>query len=301
MHAFFKTPQTELLVRHKEYIESRLALILLKVAKHFSAVKQLSQAIIKYLENDKNKILKIIHEDLKIKRELYDKKYFGHLRADDQELTDQHIYQDMLFTLKNDWSFLDKIMQIHCVFIYRIYPLLTQNKINSNPIPGNIRGRVEKINYVERYSELFGITKHPVFTKLLSVKSYPHVRAMEGFEPDFVSTIHELRKQNLPFASGLSGHTVTLMTGMLQILSIHNDELIKEYALACFAFLTAGGHHTFHEVMFGVYHAMNLSFEIKNYADYFPQSFKSSRLIQSLCDEFPQYFSTDERILLHFK
>jgi hypothetical protein len=70
----------------------------------------------------------------------------------------------------------------------------------------------------------------------------PHPRAVELYE-------RENEPGPLPFVASASGSTAELLGIAKFFCPRMEGELLKQYALACVAFLTGGGHHSFHEVM----------------------------------------------------
>src|SRR5262249_8508421 len=58
----------------------------------------------------------------------------------------------------------------------------------------------------------------------------------------------DVRAKNLIFVAGPSGTTVALLTAAKMFGDLQ-DDLLKQYVLACVTFLVEGGHHSHHEVM----------------------------------------------------
>src|SRR3990167_2484141 len=118
-----------------------------------------------------------------------------------------------------------------------------------------------------------GISRHPVFIKMLEKSDKNHTRAMEKYTPDYKTTFFKSAlEKNIPIFCGPSGHTGSLMLGA-KLYGDLTSEQLKEYALVSFAFLAAGGNHSFHEVMV-VAALVGVDFKVGNYAESIPLSIK---------------------------
>jgi hypothetical protein len=66
-------------------------------------------------------------------------------------------------------------------------------------------------------------------------------------------------------------------------------EELKQYALACFAFLAGGGNHSYHEVMFAAKQVCGLPHDLDSYDLSLPEAFKNSSIYRELQRGFPEY------------
>jgi hypothetical protein len=294
----------ELKLHYREFFESRLAVFLLGKTELFSAVKKISRTILNYMDSYKQKILKQLFMDSKIRKELYEASYFGHLPHDESvALLPEKIVADIQATLQDEHAPLSQIMQIHSIFVYRLYDYLEEANqkqelakkyFTEEEYPKHGQSRVEREEKVPLTTQL-GISNHPVFKKLTGQDYKPHARAVDRFVPNVSSAYYqEMIKHNLPFVAGKSGHTRSLLLGALLYGNFNNDE-IKEYVLAIFVFLTAGGNHSFHEVM-QVASKVGVPCDLQNYSASLPSSFLNSDTYKILSGIFPEYLEEPESL-----
>ncbi|GEM_PF-3503503 len=286
----------ELVKSFKELFESQLAVEFLSQPALFISMKKVSDAIIDLINRNYTVVLKQVTDNSKIKEELFGKQFFGQFDQERKKNAEpESILKTMLAILKKNER-LDQVMQIHSVFIHRIYDQIRQDKkgwvdtIFSDQLFGKShRGRVESKDLPLTHTTLkLGITRHPVLEKRVSAGGYPHARALGRFELDAKSTFHEkIKGKNVPFVAGVSGHTGSLLLGAKLYGNLSATEL-AEYAFVCFVFLAAGGNHSFHEVMM-VAKQVGVPYELNQYAEHIPQSVKESDAYRKLSREFPQF------------
>lgn len=189
------------------------------------------------------------------------------------------IFAEIMRILGDPATPLDRTMQVHAIFVYRL---------NDRCIKPSVSGkffkecsRIEIKNKWHEFSNELGITKNIVYTKLLNHNTYPHARAIDRFAPNCKSAFYQSgRENNLPFVAGISGHTVSFLSGVMS-LGIKDSEELKEYTMACFAFLVAGGNHSFHEVMMAA-KRFGLLYSPGEYSDSMPESIKNSDLYKEV-------------------
>ena len=114
---------TELKTEYKAFFESRLAVALLTESKALPAVSKISKEIVNLIEKNFAMAIKLIKENNKITKELFGKQYFGRLKSKEQ-ISPQIILEKILEVLQDEYSSLDKVMQIHAIFTYRMLPHL---------------------------------------------------------------------------------------------------------------------------------------------------------------------------------
>ncbi len=283
----------DLQTRYREYFESKLAITLLQKPELFLSVHAVSKIMVFLLEEHKEQALLQISNNKKIAEDLYHVRYFGRLSRNELP-TSRVILNDMLEILNDASSELKKTMQIHSIFTYRIYPRL-KNISEEKHIQSN-RCRLE-INTKTSLSKQLGIARNNVFNKMISIidkNEIQHARAIDRFKPDIHSTFFKsISEKNIPFIAGPSGHTASLMKGAVSY-GLNTVEMLKQYALACFAFLAGGGNHSFHEVMIAA-NQVGVPFEINNYEESLPSSFRDSSIYKKLCEEFPQFLDSINR------
>jgi hypothetical protein len=300
----------ELQAAYPAFFESKLAVTLLRSKENFPVVKKISEKMGTLLRENQDK-LSIVETHPKIKEELYERRYFGHLAKKDQS-----ILADMMAILTDDKATFDQVLQVHCIFTYRVYPLLNQlflkklkalnlhskdspridrrktALVASFPLPDTISDLIlEYENYYEPTQQL-GILKtkgKDVFSKLIGKGEKTHARAIDRFEPNHHSFFFKtISPRKLPFVAGPSGHTISLMLGSL-FYGLETLGELQEYALACFVFLASGGNHSFHEVMMAAKWVAEVPHEFESYDKSLPEAFKNTSTYRKLAREFPEY------------
>ncbi|OGT62348.1 MAG: hypothetical protein A3E85_03825 [Gammaproteobacteria bacterium RIFCSPHIGHO2_12_FULL_45_12] len=290
----------ELQIRHREFFESKLAIDLLKHNKQFSSVNKISSAIVKLIESNKKAVMDLITSNPNIITELREP-YFGSCYDSKQETNPAEVLEKICSILNNENADVRNAMQIHCIFIHRIYDHLEKRsektEFVSKLFPSSLfskenRSRVEiKEDNIKSTTQL-GISRHPVFIKMLEKSDKNHTRAMEKYTPDYKTTFFKSAlEKNIPIVCGPSGHTGSLMLGA-KLYGDLTSEQLKEYALVSFAFLAAGGNHSFHEVMV-VAALVGVDFQVGNYAESIPLSIKKSGMYQKLSNHFSEFLDAD--------
>lgn len=287
--------KNELQLRYREYLESVFAIELLKHKNNYSSIAKISTAILKFIEANTLHVENIIKNKPEIVAELSGS-YYGAIFNTPQQLSSKEILSKIVHTLKNDASEVKQIMQIQAVFIHRIYDALEQNPkklkwvdtlFPKELFSGSVRGRSEVSNKAIKPTQQQGIARLSLFKKRIESSSSMHVRAIDRFtlEPSapFIKSANE---NALPLVSGPSGHTGSFMLGAKLYGDLTSEEL-AEYALLVFAFLAAGGNHSFHEVMV-VAEKVGVAYQLGNYADSIPSSIAKLSVFQSLSWQFPE-------------
>jgi hypothetical protein len=288
--------------RYREFFESKLAVLLLDKTELFAAVRKISTAILNFMNDNKQKIVKQLFMEPKILHELYDTRYFGHLSHDtDTVPLPEKIASDMQMVLQDEQAPLSQVMQIHSIFVYRLYDHVQEKNRREEvakqyfPEAQHSSGHSDRVEREDKVSltKQFGISRHPVFKKLIGEDKVVHARAVDRFVPNMASSYcQEMSSCHIPFAAGRSGHTRTLLTGALLYGDFSGEEF-KEYALAIFVFLAAGGNHSFYEVM-QVAKLVGVPCDKENYRVSLPSSFQASESYKMLSRIFPEYL--DEAI-----
>jgi hypothetical protein len=297
---------------HREYLESRLAQEVLQKANIFQSIKKISNNMLTLLEHNHSTVLQLIMSNPKIQDELLNKIYFGHLNLVVLEQTDNVEKAEQLLalikqTLIDVDTDLTKVMQIHGVFIYRIYLMLPNKNLPNDEVdtftkyfdalkffPDNLfdqsmRGRVTLDMEVAPSTKL-GISRHGTRSKMLC-DGNSHLRAIDRFFINQNSSFYSVAvKAGMPVVSGLSSHTKSFLLGALTYGCFTNDELL-EYVFVCAAFLIAGGNHSFHEVM-SVARYAGIPYKDGSYAECIPTVFKDICEDSHLNHQFPEAFES---------
>ena len=167
---------------------------------------------------------------------------------------------------------------------YRLLPNVLNLEVKSCKNPHRLENQICRL-----FSKAIGIANHPVFYQRLDNKTDNHSRAADRFTPNPSSTFFKSANDNImPFVAGPSGHTATFIKGAMR-LGINNQEELKAYSLAVFAFLTGGGNHSFHEVMTVAREIGGIDYKDGNYFSVLPDCYLESKEIAKLNDEFDQY------------
>jgi hypothetical protein len=247
------------------------------------------------MSRHKDKTIAIIDQTPKIAEELQ-APYFGASLDPNQPITAGLVYEHMIATLNDGHRDLSDILQIHCIFVHRIYDQLEQPAHKSDLVktifPLSIfnkdyHGRTEKPTKPSA-THAQGITKNRFFSKKVEAHEQAHLRALDKFESNENSAFAKAAMQhNLPIVCGPSGHTGSLMLGAKLYGELTSDEL-KEYALASFSFLTSGGNHSFHEVYL-IANLLGVTYEMNDYAASIPEKIAETEDMQALRSHFPMY------------
>ena len=289
----------ELELRNRELFESQLAVHLIQHMDYFPSVKKISSIIVPLMLSNSDRLISIIKTNPKILQELSEP-YFGGFFAENQQVPAHEIFETMISTLKDDEADMSKIMEIHCIFIHRMYDHIETKKDKKEfaklLFPEDLfndrsRSRILRSTEITTTSQL-GIAKHPVFIKRLQQSETRHARALDKFMPDFrVGFFKSAIDKSIPIVCGPSGHTASLLLGA-KLYGDLTDEELMEYTLACFAFLAAGGNHSFHEI-YTVARLLGVPYDANNYAVSFPLSMKTTDAFLTFSHLFPQYMNNE--------
>lgn len=194
-------------------------------------------------------------------------------------------------------------MQIHCIFVHRIYEKIKQHPDKTEFVKKifpdhlfskEIRSRRERKEQDVKTTTQLGISRHIVFTKMIGKSNKPHLSARDKFMTDTKSSFFQsCHKKIIPSVCGPSGHTGSLMLGIKLYGNLSKDEA-QEYALICFAFLAAGGNHSFHETMV-VAQTLGINFLENDYSSAIPDSFKETHAFKNLSKRFPEFLDSPFR------
>jgi len=282
-------------IYYKEYFESRLAIELLKNPQWFASVKFISNEICRVIKANPEKAVKLIAEQKAIQRELFDEKYFGRFGESEKSTTPHAIMRTMLMILQDEKRDLSQVMQIHSIYIYRMHEALTGSNdlslLKQKLYPHELfkdRGRKSESSpkscQRSALSKRLGVVRDPVFATLIEEHKEMHECAVDVFAPDVDSEFFKKTvEQGLPFATGASGHTATMLLG-----AKHFGVDLQDYALAVFAFLTAGGNHSFHEVMVVAKH-MGVDYEVNHYLACIPDRIKQMDKFKEFAEGFSEF------------
>lgn len=280
----------ELTRQFRIYFENKLSeTVLTKKHRELPAVKKISQKILTMLDaNSAESIYAIFNNHQSIVEELYSDTHFGRLGTKDEKPKGnlpEKLLNDIRKILQNDNASLDQVIHIHSIFIHRIFDKLVnkfdgynhevKNRLvdtlfTKNYFSEQNRGRI-CVSANAACTQAYGFVSNPYFGRLFKTKLIPHRRAVDVFQLDTNSKYAlEIGKSNLPFVAGPSGHTGSLLLGALVYGELDNEHL-KQYLLAIFAYLSAGGNHSFHEVMI-IGRLIGLEYKDGEYLDVLPKS-----------------------------
>ena len=287
----------ELTLRYREFFESRLAVELLHSTEPFSSVQSVSENIMTFMTANKRQVEALIRDNPSIISELREP-YFGGLYTATAEVNETAVFDDILRVLNDHQADLSCVMQLHCLFIHRIYRPLTDDAalsaLHESLHPAEFfsaDNRARQIgDHLPIATQQWGFAKNKVYAMKLGHSAPLHVRGVDKFTPVKESAYFSFTQAHqLPFACGPSSHTSSLMLGAKLYGELSADAL-QEYALISFAFLAAGGHHSFHEVM-TVARLAGVDYQPGAYASCIPPSVQTTSLYKSLRQEFPQFLA----------
>lgn len=305
---------------YKTYFESKLATSLLAHPELFSSVHKISQAICNMLIKYERVALADLANNPSLKIDLYNQKYFGHLPPEIERSTPADQLKTIIKLLSDERTNLSHVIQLHSAFIYRIYPSIIKAMEEKDPAEAEkAKSRKEAINNQIEFKKEFdgphrgrlvpkpgsekittdvGIVTNPVLDKRLQKESkdlpfygMTHEPARGRFERDEKSSFfRDIDQKDIPFVAGASSHSSSYMQ-CTALCDLSKDEL-QEYALACFAFLTSGGNHSFHEVMV-VAKKVGVTYEVDNYLKSIPLAMRNAPVFASLAAKFPEFLTDD--------
>ncbi|OGT48086.1 MAG: hypothetical protein A3E82_06960 [Gammaproteobacteria bacterium RIFCSPHIGHO2_12_FULL_38_11] len=291
------TVHHDLKARYREFFESKLATSLLQQLNYFLSVEKITASIINLINKNKTSLLETMTHNSKIIDELREP-YFGSLYKANELPSPEQVLKDMLLILNNKKSDPNIVMQIHCIFSYRIYNTLgikielsKSESLKNTLLPDSLfnstnRKRVEK---EAKPTNQLGFAQNPVFSKMIGQSEKIHFRAIDRFQPQNSSNFFKAAaEKNSPVICGASGHTSSLLLGASLYGNLSSTEELMEYSLACFAFLAAGGNHSFHEVMV-VANTIGVHYEAGKYSNSIPLSVKTTEVYQNFCAQFPEF------------
>lgn len=272
----------QLRVEFSAYTQSKAAIAILQNRDLHKPVHKVSAQISQLLQINQQQVVTLLAEDKastekKITNELYDECMFGRMKITNGIST----YEQIIAALDptNTTTTIATVLQIHAIFIHRIYDHLTIKTIDDvtnkslkqqkqtikellfTPHLFSNRGRInngikDKINEEKKLrlianTTYAGINSNHFFINKIRFRATvsPHLRARDCFTQDeSMKKTAEEKGQIIPFVAGASGHTGTLLLGAKLYGNLNETEL-KDYTLNVFAFLTAGGNHSYQEVM----------------------------------------------------
>ena len=272
----------QLRVEFSAYTQSKAAIAVLRNRDLHQAVHKVSAQISQLLQINQQQVITLLAQDeasteKKITKELYGECMFGRMKRTNGISTYERICAALDPT--NTTTTLATVLQIHAIFIHRIYDHLTTKTVDDvinkslkqqkqiikeslfTPHLFSNRGRInngikDKVNEEKKLrlianTTYAGINSNRFFINKIRSNATvsPHLRARDCFTQDKVmKKTAEQKGQISPFVAGASGHTGTLLLGAKLYGNLNHSEL-KDYTLNVFAFLTAGGNHSYEEVM----------------------------------------------------
>ncbi len=289
-------------VAFRERFETVLAVSLLESPTLLETVDIVNQFILEMIQNRREAVVECIENSSNIHRELFSKTMFGHLSLDEtQPNLPEDIADRLIQLLESDSTSLPTTLLIHSVFTHRLFDavitdektlLRKQNTVKQlffNPLFSD-RGR-EAVDVAEQITHKSGISRCGFFSKK-SPNLTPHFPAMNKFKAKAKTNTDYYKKvikHKLPFVAGPSGHTGSHM--ILGVLSNLSNKQLQHYALACFAYLTAGGNHSFDEVLV-VANKVGVPYQAGQYKKSIPKSIREeigmNKLIKTTSLHLPE-------------
>ncbi|MDR3491366.1 MAG: hypothetical protein P4M12_04885 [Gammaproteobacteria bacterium] len=286
MQSRFDNVLKELVIRHREHFETKMALTLIEDQECINAVVKISNKVIEIFEQYPAEIKEIIDKQPKVLTDLYSIDIYGHLTRK----ANVSPYDDMLHALKHAHEHPTQALHVQMCFIYRIYDHLDLAKVNV----ALKQEWVEKIYHSDLFSdrarkEISSTTKdcykqgicHLAFfnAKIASVSS--HKPAKEKFKVDENSNFYKSTLAlSLPTVCGPSGHTgsLVLLAGVMNTLDKNEWQ---DYALIVASFLVIAGCHSFHESMM-VSKTAGVKYEYGDYQSMFFHKLQSPKIEEIL-------------------
>lgn len=293
----------ELKINFKENFETTLALKLLDCPEIVKAVSEVSKQISRLMKSNKQQVLELFRNQLKITEELFSNHYLGHFVVDDDIKNHvDKIFNLFMNTLADQKANFFSVLQLHCIFIHRVYDNIRnakevseQHSLKKQQLVCDIfstdlfndRARLPS-GKTPRLTTQVGINRNGFFRNRAG-KCGAHLASLQKFISDKNSWFYQTTEKNrIPFVTGPSGHAGSLL--LLGKLCDLNDQQLQHYLLAAFCFLTCGGNHSFHETMI-VGRNLGLPFEISNYVDNIPVQIQQHEFFIELKEQFPTFLN----------
>lgn len=276
----------ELVIRHREFFETKMAFTLIEDSQSISAVVNISNKLISIFELYPTEIIKIISEQPKLLSDLYHPELYGHL----VRLSDVSPYNHMLHVLKHADENPAEALHVQMCFIYRIYDHLNLAKTNLALKQEWVEKTFNSKLFSDRARKEVSSPTHPLYKqgicrlKFFNKKiesTFMHKPAKEKFRVDVNSNFHkEAFELLMPTICGPSGHTgsLVLLAGLLNSL---NEKEWQEYALVIASYLVIAGAHSFHESLM-VSKTAGVKYEYGNYHSMFASKSHSVKMIELL-------------------
>ncbi len=297
MHKQFDNVLKELIISHKEFFETKLALILIKDPSCIHAIVKISNNLISMLKEYYDEIVNIIEDHPKFTGALYNQEIHGHLTP----LADVAPLQQALQVLGNADENPSEALHVQTCFIHYIYDYLNTAKTNAalkqelvqkifNPQLFSDRARTE-ISTPDNSFYQQGICRLEFFNqKITSISK--HKPAKEKFIADVNSSFYaQASKLLMPTISGPSGHTGSLML-LAGLLNLLNKNEWQDYALVIASYLVIAGAHSFHESLM-VSKTVGVEYKYGNYNSMFANKLKSTQ-VKNLLQQYDHYLERSE-------
>lgn len=289
----------ELEDEQRRYFESKLADTFIRQPGSISSIRKISLAIVALIQRNLYMVISQIGTNLQIKNEIYDKNYYGHLETDNKDsATPQNICHQIINVLENPAAKLNQVINIHAIFIHRIFDHLPNKSITlTNEAINSKKAELCSLLFPDF---LFKQRNRKEIRKDLSLRTTPGINRNRFFQNKLKKTeehspalyrfvLTEQSAMNMLFVAGSSGHTGSLLLGAMLYGKLTQEEC-KEYAFYCALSLIHGGNHSFHEAMM-VAHQVGIPYSSDHYEVSIPESIKQMQEFTELCSEFPQFLT----------
>jgi hypothetical protein len=266
------------------------------------AVNEVSKGLMDYLKQMSDKKGKVAQKydalGREIKETVYNAGYFGRLGEVDDAPRDSEILGTVREAVLN--GSLQQIMNLHAVFSFKVVPYLGWTNVVEHAIWNRWT------NELSQHKTLFAGDRGRKYRHedkrkgpAVSTVGYTALEDPEvaSFVEEHPRALEEYERLNPvpgsePFIASLSSSTAELIRVGKVFCPRMQGELLKQYALACVAFLTGGGHHSFHEVM-QVAALGGLPYTRGRYDFVLPESFKDTAWYDLLIEDYPDVLFTE--------
>jgi hypothetical protein len=260
------------------------------------AVNEVSQGLLDYLKQMSGAKGKVAQNYRvlggSIKETVYNDGYFGRLGETRDAPGDDEVLDAVRMALSN--GSLQQIMNIHAVFSFKVVPDLgwstreeqaiwnrwTNALSQHTTLFAGDRGRKYRHEDKRKGPAVATVGYTAIGDPEVASFVEEHPRALEEYE-----RLNPVPGSN-PFIASLSSSSAELIRVAKVFCPVIQGELLKQYALACVAFLTGGGHHSFYEVM-QIAALAGLPYFRGSYDFVLPESFKSTAWYELLIEDYP--------------
>jgi hypothetical protein len=308
--SFFSQASPQADTDKQAYFESKLAVALMKHPQENTVAFQVSQAIVRLIEKERNTISTLFKskKDLlnKFKDSIYGKTFLGLFFFDKPKDNLSDILYDVLSILKDEKSILRYVLPLHSAIGYYVVQNLEVARENKNLTYAQLHKKAYVTDSTEDYNKIslkniliqskevssiwYGILPpQSPYARFIENSYEEHERAADQYrinrDKDLPKIIEVFKDGRVPLVAGPSRHTLNALASAYALI-LDKPEQFKEYVGLYAGYLILSGHHSFHEVIIiAGFKNFDALYEVNKYLSYLPESFKQSPAFINLIED----------------